>query len=272
MKFLTKLQNTIDISRGFLCVGLDPDVEKFPRHISKTPTGIVEFNREIIAATQEYTAVYKPNFAFYERWGSAGWKALEQTRAMIPSDKIVIADAKRGDIGNTSKMYARAILHELNFDAITVNPWMGNDSVLPFLEDETKGTYLLAVTSNRGSNDFQKRSSGEKILYEHVIETIQVWNTNKNCGIVVGATQASELKKIRYAAPELPILIPGLGAQGGDMEASVSAAFSLDGAPPIFNQSRRILYAGSDTNFAEIAGNTAQQIRDAINVVKDSCR
>lgn len=269
MIFLEKLIQLVEQGGSFLCVGLDPDVKMFPTGISKNCDGIVEFNREIIAATKDFTIAYKPNFAFYERWGVAGWKALEQTRRMIPADKIAIADAKRCDIGNTSKMYAQAILQELDFDAITVNPWMGEDSVEPFLENEEKGAYFLTVTSNSGSQDFQKQQSGDKIMYERVIENVQLWNRKQNAGIVVGATQPEELRKIRDFAPELPILIPGLGAQGGDLEASVSAAFSCDGAPPLFNQSRGILYADSGKDFAEVAHQTAQKTRNAINKAKE---
>ncbi len=269
MNFLEKLIQLVEQNGSFLCVGLDPDIEKFPEGIPKNCDGIIEFNREIIAATKDFAVAYKPNFAFYERWGAAGWKVLEQTRKMLPSDKIAIADAKRGDIGNTSKMYAQAILHELDFDAITVNPWMGEDSVAPFLEDAEKGVYLLAATSSRGSQDFQKQQSGDKIMYEKVIESAKLWNRKQNIGLVVGATQPEELRKIRGLAPKLPILIPGLGTQGGDLKTSVLAAFSCDGATPLFNQSRGILYADSSNDFSEIAHQTARKIRDAINQAKD---
>src|SRR5919199_5884663 len=197
--------------QSYLCVGLDTDNTKIPKHLQSHPDAIFEFNRQIIDATKEYCVSYKINTAFYEALGVKGWEAMEKTVNYIPATHFKIADAKRGDIGNTSSQYAKAFFETLNFDAITVAPYMGEDSVRPFLEYENKWTIVLGLTSNKGANDFELQKTGEEYLYEKVLSTVAQWGTPDNLMFVAGATQASELANIRKIIPDHFLLVPGVG-------------------------------------------------------------
>ncbi len=264
MSFNERLNQVCTEKNSLVCVGLDVDLNKVPSFILEKNEPLVYFCQAIIAATLPYAAAYKINTAFFEAYGVSGWEAMSKVAAYLPDDVIKIADAKRGDIGNTSQMYARAFFQEMNFDAMTVNPYLGYDAVAPFLEDENKGAFILCHTSNKGAADFQKFSDGKKALFERVAEQVQLWNVRHNCGLVVGATFPEEMKQVRSLAPELPFLVPGLGAQGGDFELAVRYATEPQGLGAIFNFSRGIIYPSAGEDFAEAAGNMARQIRDDI--------
>jgi len=245
-------------------VGLDPDVAKLPAGV-----GLVEFNRAIVAATKDFACAYKLNFAFYEEAGVAGWGLLAETRRCIPADIPVIADAKRADIGNTSRAYARAIFEELKFDAVTVNPYLGYDGVAPFLEFRDRGVYILCRTSNPGAADFQTLpvDLGGRVapLYEVVAEKASQWNEHSNVGLVLGATGAAELGLIRRKFPNLPFLVPGVGAQGGDLTLVVRDGQGSCPGGLIINVSRQVIFASPSSDFAEAAAQAAQALRDEIN-------
>ena len=268
MNFTEKLIQICRQQNSLLCVGLDTDPAKIPDSLRHADDPIFEFNKAIIDATCEVAAAYKPNIAFYEALGLAGWNALERTVRYIPEGILTIADAKRGDIGNTSRMYAKAFFETLNFDAITISPYLGHDSVGPFLENEEKGVFLLCLTSNPGSKDFQHFTDGNQKLHEFIAKKIVSWNEKRNCGLVVGATHPEELKGIRDLASELPFLIPGLGAQAGDVQASVSNGTDENGELALFNSSRGIIYKSNAENFAEVAGREALALRNQINEIR----
>ncbi len=264
MNFLEKLDRACQKNRSLVCVGLDPDPNLMPDNIP-----VADFNRAIIEATADLVCAYKPNLAFYEALGDEGMKALKQTLQYIPSDVLVIADAKRSDIGNTARAYARALFDILNFDASTVNPYLGFDSMEPFLNYKDKGIIILCRTSNAGAQDFQslkcETPQGFLPLYEIVANKAQEWNIHNNVGLVVGATYPEELKTIRQQHPNLPILIPGVGAQGGEVALTVKYGLSPHGNRAIINSSRQILYASKGDDFATRARETAQHLRDQIN-------
>jgi orotidine-5'-phosphate decarboxylase len=264
MNFVDKLLQAARKNNSLVCVGLDPDPKLMPEKIS-----VSDFNKAIIEATSSLVCAYKPNLAFYEAMGDEGMEALKKTVKYIPSHIPIIADGKRGDIGNTSKAYAKALFEVLGFDAATVNPYLGFDAVEPFLQYEDKGTILLCRTSNAGANDFQsllcQTPDGLRPLYEIVADKAHEWNTRGNIGLVVGATYPDELKTIRAQHPDLPILIPGVGAQGGDVALTVKNGVSPRGDKAIINSSRQILYASKGTNFAEAAGKAAAALREEIN-------
>ncbi len=242
-----------------LCVGLDPDLAKLPAHLSKEPAAILEFNKAIIDATAEYTCAYKPNIAFYEQYGLAGLEVLQKTINYVPNTIPIILDAKRGDIGNTAKAYAKAAFEDMQADAITLAPYMGRDSITPFLEYQEKYAFVLCLTSNAGSVDFQKPE-----LYLKVANKIVNWNQEfGNCGLVAGATQGDELKKIRALSDDTIFLIPGIGAQGGDLETTLNY---VKGSQNNFliNSSRAIIYADNGTNFAKQAGIEAKKLQESI--------
>ena len=247
-------------------MGLDPDMDKIPSHLHDFDDPILEFNKAIIDATRDYCVAYKPNMAFYECLGLNGWKALEKTIEYIGVDHFVIADAKRGDIGNTSAKYARAFFETLKCDAITVAPYMGKDSVEPFTQFPGKWVILLALTSNPGALDFQfiVTGQGEK-LYEKVLETSAGWGTKENMMYVVGATRPEMLLNIRQHVPDHFLLVPGIGAQGGDVEAVMEAGLGANNRGLIISSSREIIYASSGEDFAEAARAKAQATRDEIN-------
>lgn len=255
---------------SFLCVGLDSDINKLPRHLLDTDDPVYEFNKAIIDATAPYCVAYKPNLAFYEATGAQGWITLEKTIRYIKQnhpDQFIIADAKRGDIGNTSKLYARSFFEHLDVDSITVAPYMGEDSVTPFLGHEGKWVILLALTSNKGSRDFQfiEDKSGKR-LFEHVIETSSKWAGPEEMMYVVGATQGEMFKDIRKVAPESFLLVPGVGAQGGSL-SEVARYGMINDCGLLVNSSRGIIFASQDKDFAEVAGREAAKLRDEMSAL-----
>jgi orotidine-5'-phosphate decarboxylase len=264
----------IKTKRSFLCIGLDTDIQKIPKFLLKSEDPIFEFNKKIIDATNSYCVAYKPNIAFYESLGINGWKALEKTINYINSsypEIFTIADAKRGDIGNTSSMYAKAYFETLNFDSITINPYMGKDSVEPFLEYKNKHTILLALTSNVGAFDFQTKNivDNSNKLYEEVIKTSTSWENSNQLMYVVGATKASYLKEIRNIVPNNFLLIPGVGAQGGDLKEVCDNGLNNE-VGLLINLSRSIIYASNDTNFDIDAAKNAQEIQSQMGDILSS--
>lgn len=259
-----ELINNIKRKKSFLCVGLDTDIKKIPPHIAATPDPVLTFNKAIIDATAPYCIAYKPNLAFYESFGAEGWMALERTISYIRQnypDQFIIADAKRGDIGNTSQLYARSFFEHLGVDAITVAPYMGKDSVTPFLGYPRKWVILLALTSNAGSHDFQLiKDSDSTPLFERVITTSQQWATTDEMMYVVGATQGKMFEDIRRVAPNSFLLVPGVGAQGGSLE-EVCKYGMTDSCGLIVNSSRGIIYASSDKDFAQRAAQEAATLQ-----------
>ena len=250
--------------RSYLCVGLDTSIEKIPEHLQSLPDAIFEFNKQIIDATKDVCVGYKINTAFYESGGIKGWEALQKTVDYIPASHLKIADAKRGDIGNTSSEYAKAFFDVLNFDAITVAPYMGFDSIQPFLAYKNKFTIVLGLTSNEGSKDFQQQKTGDHCLYETVLKKVSEWGTKENLMFVVGATKAHELAAIRKIVPANFLLIPGVGAQGGSLEEVSKYGLTKD-CGLLVNASRAIIYAGSKENFAEEAREVAVQYQTEMN-------
>ena len=265
MSFNRKIQTIQKRSDSLLCVGLDTDAAKLPLHLRSKKNGILEFNKRIIESTKDLVCAYKINFAFYEVLGKEGWTIIEKTLALIPSAVLTIADAKRGDIGNTSSQYARAIFNEMGFDSVTVSPYMGIDSVQPFLEQKDKGVFLLALTSNKGAFDFQYRKSGKKRLFEEVVTTAQKWTSHNNLGFVVGATKSTDIRSVRKLAPDAPFLVLGIGAQGGSVEEVVKYGCTSNGSGILINASRSILYASSEKDFAGAARSEALKLKNEIN-------
>jgi len=258
-----KLFENIVKKRSFLCVGLDSEMDKIPSFLLKEKDPVFEFNKLIIDSTHEYAVAYKPNVAFYECFGAKGWISLESTVKYIKEnypDIFVIADAKRGDIGNTSKMYAKAFLENLPFDAITVAPYMGEDSVTPFLSYTDKWVVLLALTSNKGADDFQYHDEDGIKLFERVLSVSQKWGTINNLMYVVGATRADMLKDIRQLVPDHFLLVPGVGAQGGSL-AEVAKYGMNTKCGLLVNSSRGIIFADSTENFDKVAGEKAREIQ-----------
>jgi len=255
---MTRLQLTerIRSSGSYLCVGLDTDPTKIPRHLLSHPDPVFEFNRRIIDATLEHCVAYKINTAFYEADGARGWETMEQTVDYIPSTHFTIADAKRGDIGNTSTQYARAFFETLDFDAITVAPYMGEDSVRPFLEYEHKWTILLGLTSNVGARDFELQPAGGGLLYEKVLTTAAGWGRPDNLMFVIGATQADSFTNVRRLTPDHFYLVPGVGSQGGSL-AEISAKAMNKDVGLLVNASRAIIFASGAEDFAEAAKRVA---------------
>ena len=259
-----QLINIIRLRKTFLCVGLDTDIKKIPAHLLSAEEPIFEFNKAIVDATAPYCMAYKPNLAFYESCGVAGWQAFEKTVNYIKQnypDHFIIADAKRGDIGNTSAMYARTFFEELNVDSLTVAPYMGEDSVTPFLGYNDKWVILLALTSNKGSHDFQLTpdANGER-LFEKVLRTSQNWAGADKMMYVVGATQGQMFEDIRRVAPNHFLLVPGVGAQGGSLEEVCKYGMTKE-CGLIVNSSRAIIYASNGTDFAEAAAKAAQAVQ-----------
>ena len=264
-----QLINEIFTKKSFLCVGLDTDINKIPEHLKKEEDPIFAFNKAIIDATAPYCVAYKPNLAFYECYGLKGMLAFEKTIQYIKENHpnhFIIADAKRGDIGNTSKMYAQTFFEEYNLDSVTVAPYMGEDSVKPFLEYDGKWVILLALTSNKGSHDFQltEDNQGER-LFEKVLKKSQEWGTTENLMYVVGATQGKMFEDIRRIAPEHFLLVPGVGAQGGSLQEVCKYGMTKD-CGLLVNSSRGIIYASADTDFAEVAAVKAKELQEEMAV------
>ena len=260
-----QLINEIFTKKTFLCVGLDTDINKIPAHLKNEDDPIFAFNKAIIDATAPYCVAYKPNLAFYECYGLKGMLAFEKTIQYIKENHpnhFIIADAKRGDIGNTSKMYAQTFFEEYNLDSVTVAPYMGEDSVKPFLEYDGKWVILLALTSNKGSHDFQltEDKQGER-LFEKVLKKSQEWGTTENLMYVVGATQGKMFEDIRRIAPEHFLLVPGVGAQGGSLQEVCKYGMTKD-CGLLVNSSRGIIYASTDTDFAEVAAVKAKELQE----------
>lgn len=256
-----ELVTNIKEKESFLCVGLDPSMEKIPEHLMREEDPIFAFNRAIIDSTIKYAVSYKPNMAFYEALGSRGWESLEKTVSYIPEDVFIIADAKRGDIGNTSSLYAKAFFEQLGADAVTVAPYMGRDSVVPFLGFPDKWVILLGLTSNEGSADFQlfKDQTGKE-LYKEVLEKSRQWGTVDNLMYVVGATRGEKIAEVRAIVPDHFLLVPGVGAQGGDLEEV--AKFGMNAQVGLLvNSSRGIIFASSGKDFAKAAAKEAQKLQ-----------
>jgi len=278
-----ELISNIFTKKSFLCIGLDTDITKIPKHLLKTEDPVFEFNKQIIDATHDLCVAYKPNTAFYEAEGLKGWQSLEKTINYINNnypDQFTIADAKRGDIGNTSKMYAKAFLETLNFDSITVAPYMGEDSVTPFLEYKNKWVILLALTSNKGAFDFQTTSPLTPLLkergipeapqlHQQVLETSKKWGTDENMMYVVGATKAEMLSDIRKIIPDHFLLVPGVGAQGGSLQEVAKYGMNKE-CGLLVNSSRGIIYASSDENFAIKAREEAMKLQKEMAILLSS--
>lgn len=257
-----ELIDQIKSKESLLCVGLDSDINRIPSFLLKEKDPIFEFNRRIVDATLEHAVAYKPNLAFYEAAGSKGWESLQKTIEYIPSEVFTIADAKRGDIGNTSSLYARAFFENMNFDSVTVTPYMGEDSVKPFLTIEGKWVILLGLTSNTGSNDFQALTVNgtTERLFERVLQRSQDWGNINNMMYVVGATKAIQLGEIRKIVPDHFLLVPGVGAQGGDLEAVCKFGLNKDFGL-LINSSRGIIYASDAHDFDMSAAKVASKLR-----------
>lgn len=262
-----ELVQEIKRKRSFLCVGLDTDINKIPKHLLDKEDPIFEFNKAIIDATKDYCVAYKPNTAFYECHGPKGWESLQKTLEYIPDNIFTIADAKRGDIGNTSTYYAETFFNYLNCDSVTVAPYMGEDSVTPFLGYKNKWVILLALTSNKGALDFQmiEDKNGEE-LFKKVLKASQAWGSDENMMYVVGATRAEGIGEVRKIAPKNFFLVPGVGAQGGSLDDVAKYGWNED-CGLLVNSSRGIIYASSDENFAEKAAASAREIQENMNTI-----
>ena len=250
--------------KTFLCVGLDTDPQKLPSALKGKPDGVLQFNKAIIEATLPYCVSYKINTAFYEALGARGWEIMEATRSFIPDTHLAIADAKRGDIGNTSSQYAIAFFDTLGFDAVTVAPYMGSDSVKPFLEHQNKWTIVLGLTSNTGAADFELQPAGGELLYEKVMKTVSGWGTPDNLMFVVGATQSDAFVNIRQLLPDHFFLVPGVGAQGGSLEEISQKARNKD-LGLLVNASRAIIFASSGDDYADAAAQVARDYQQEMS-------
>ena len=264
MTFVEKLNAAAQKNRSLVCVGLDTSPALLPPGLS-----VYDFNRDIIDATADLVCAYKPNLAFYEAQGEKGWEALYRTVRHVPENIPVIGDAKRGDIGNTSEAYAKALFDEIGLDAATINPYLGSDAIEPFLKNKEKFSFILCRTSNKGAADFQSlpcRFEGQAMpLYQVVALKASRWNTSGNVGLVVGATYPDELKVIRQAHPDMVFLIPGVGTQGGDLKLAVEYGANKERRGIVINSSRQIIYASRGADFAQAARGVCQTMRDEIN-------
>ncbi len=253
----SELVRIIKEKKSFLCVGLDTDLSKIPTHLLDDEDPVFAFNKAIIDATAPYTVAYKINTAFYEAQGIKGWLSMQKTLEHIPENIFTIADAKRGDIGNTADQYAKTFFETYPFDSVTVAPYMGKDSVTPFLQYSGKWAIVLGLTSNAGSHDFQLQECGGEMLYEKVLKTVSGWGNDGNLMFVIGATRGEQLRHVRDLLPDHFFLIPGVGAQGGDVATVCKSALNKDGGV-LINVSRVVIYASGGTDFAEAAGNAAK--------------
>ena len=262
-----ELISQIKKKKSFLCVGLDTDIKKIPTHLLSLEDPVFEFNKQIIDSTKDLCVAYKPNIAFYESIGARGWKSLRKTLEYIPNNIFTIADAKRGDIGNTSSMYGRAFFENMNFDSVTVSPYMGKDSVVPFLDFKDKWVILLALTSNIGSLDFQNiEGKNGQALFKQVIEISKSWGNNENMMYVIGASRAERLLEIRKIIPNHFLLVPGVGAQGGNLQDVARYGINSD-CGILVNSSREIIYAGTGTDFAEKSKLEAQRLQKEMSII-----
>jgi orotidine-5'-phosphate decarboxylase len=264
-----QLVNQIKTKKSFLCIGLDVDLDKIPKHLLELEDSIFEFNKAIIDATHDLCVSYKPNTAFYEAYGIKGWQSLQKTIKYLNENYpeiFTIADAKRGDIGNTSTMYAKAFFEDLNFDSVTVAPYMGKDSVEPFLAFENKHTIMLALTSNEGAFDFQTLETNGKELYKQVLETSKTWKNAENLMYVVGATKAEYFAEIRKIVPDSFLLVPGIGAQGGNLQEVCQFGMN-DNIGLLINSSRGIIYASNKSDFAQKARIEALKIQQEMELI-----
>ncbi len=267
--FRQKLAAASVQNESLLCVGLDPVVERLPSAMLTEADPVLRFCGEIIEATSDLVCAYKPNFAFFGALGEGGWRTLESTLERIPPHIPVILDAKVGDIGNTARQYARMFFERLGADALTVNPYMGHDAVEPFLAYGDRGVFLVCLTSNPGSADFQTLRVDDEMLYHSVARRAAAWDQDAgNCGLVVGATKAETLIEVRQLAPELPLLVPGIGTQGGDLEAVVNNGQDAAGGGLVINASRSIMYASSEADFGTAARSAATTMRADINSLR----
>lgn len=266
----TDLVNQIKTKQSFLCIGLDVDLNKIPKHLLQEEDPIFAFNKAIIDATHHLCVGYKPNTAFYEAYGLKGWKALEKTIKYLNEtypEQFTIADAKRGDIGNTSTMYAKAFFEDLAFDSVTVAPYMGQDSVEPFLDFKDKHTIMLALTSNKGAFDFQTQTiEGKKEMYKQVLETSKTWQNAENLMYVVGATKAEYFQEIRAIVPDSFLLVPGVGVQGGNLQDVCKYGMNKN-IGLLINSSRGIIYASNEVDFAEAAAEKAKELQQQMELI-----
>lgn len=268
MTFKAKLRASEDVTGSLLCLGLDPEPDLLPPSIDRSPAGIARFLVTIVEAVGDSVSSYKLNLAFYERWGrDASW-LLDQALKALPADRPVILDAKRGDVGSTAQAYAHAMFEAWNGDAVTVHPYLGYDSVAPFLAHKEKEVFLVCRTSNPGAAEFQHLRSEGEMLYRHVARAGVRWDHHDNIGFVVGATAPAELRDVRQIAGDRLLLVPGVGAQGGDLTAAVTAALRADGRGAIISVSRGILFASTGADYAEAARASATRLRDAINALR----
>lgn len=270
MTFYQKIRAAQKATKSLLCIGLDVDVEKLPPVLRSRKNPVYIFNRDLIEATADLACAYKLNLAFYEAQGQSGWETIEKTIACIPDHVLTIADGKRGDIGNTAGLYARSVFDQMGFDSCTVNPYMGEDSVRPFLSSAKHGVFVLALTSNPGALDFQYLRINRKPLYQHVVQRVASWNSRNNCGLVVGATRPDELLRIRSLTPDMPFLIPGVGTQGGSLEMAVRHGCTANGDMAIINVGRSVVYASSGRDFAQAARSAALVLRNEINLLREN--
>ena len=269
LSFNERVNWLISKKASFLCVGLDPDMDKIPSYLKYEKNPIDLFIREIVEATKDSVVAYKANLAFYECEGQNGLEALQNLSSIIPKDVILILDGKRGDIDNTAKKYAKAYFETLGADAVTLHPYMGHDSLQPFFTDPGKGSFVLALTSNRGASDFQRLQIGTEPLHQYVAKKIREWNKNKNCGLVVGATDIEELKILRRVIPDMPFLVPGIGAQGGNLKEVLEFGRDKDGLGVLINVGRDILYQSSGKDFAQ---KSKQRVLDYVNEMSSLIR
>ncbi len=265
LNFQKKYQTASQRNNSLLCIGLDTDISKLPKSVLNSSNPVLYFNKKIIDATSDLVCCYKPNYAFYGVLGDRGWSTLRETIEYIPKDIPVLVDAKIGDIGNTSSLYARMFFEELNADALTVTPYMGEDCVLPFLDYRDRTTFIVCLTSNKGADDFEKSLSDGSPLFEHVINKALEWSPNKNCGLVIGATQPDYFSRVRLLAPDMPLLIPGIGAQGGNPKEVVIHGQDSRGGGIIVNSSRGIIFSSTNKDYAQAARESAKNLRDELN-------
>lgn len=270
MSVVKKLTDSMDKHKSMLCVGLDLDPKRMPASCGEDLSAMARFTLDIIEATSDIVAAYKPNLAFYEALGPEGMSLLKLICSRIPEDTVIILDGKRGDIGNSGEFYARSLFELYGADWVTVHPYMGYDSIRPFLNYKDKGAFVLCLTSNPGARDLQRMEVYGKPLYMHVAQKVASWNKDNNCGLVVGATYPEQLADIREVSDEMPILIPGVGAQGGDLEQAVRNGTAGFRKPAIINVSRSVLYASADEDYSRAARSVVEKLNGDINSLRNS--